>query len=49
MLKGFRACVNATGKSQIIADYGRVGLEEYLRMNRVYNAESKRFLQKGVL
>jgi len=49
MLKGFRACVNTTGKSQIIADYGRVGLEESLRLNRVQNIESKRILQKGVL
>lgn len=49
MLKGFRACVNTTGKSQIIADYGRVSLEESLRLNRVQNAESKRILQKGVL
>jgi hypothetical protein len=49
MLKGFRACVNTTGKSQIIADYGRIGLEEYLRLNRVQNAEFKRVSRKGVL
>lgn len=49
MLKGFRACANTTGKSQIIADYGRVSLEESLRLNRVQNIESKRILQKGVL
>jgi hypothetical protein len=49
MLKGFRACVNATGKSQIIADYGRVRLEEYLRLNRIQDAEFKRVSRKGVL
>jgi len=49
MLKGFRACVNTTGKSQIIADFGRVKLEESLRLNRIQNAEFKHVSRKGVL
>lgn len=48
MLKGFRSCVNATGKSQIIADFGRINLEEHVRLNRIHNVEVKRILQKGV-
>jgi hypothetical protein len=46
MLKGFRACVNATGKSKMIADIGRVSLEAHLHLNRIQNAESK---QRGGL
>ena len=33
-LKGFRSCVNATGKSQHVIDYGRVRYEECRRLNR---------------
>jgi len=34
MTKSFRATVNLTGKSQILADYGRIFLEEFRRLNR---------------
>jgi hypothetical protein len=37
MLKSFRACVNMTGKSQILAEFGRICSEEYQRLNRVQN------------
>jgi hypothetical protein len=55
MLKGFRSCINATGKSQMISDQGRVVLAECQRLNRVYNIETKRIidtkraLRKGAL
>ncbi len=42
MVKSFRTCVNMTGKSQILADFGRIYLEEYRRLNRVQCAKSKR-------
>jgi hypothetical protein len=42
MLKGFRACVNMTGRSQILAECGRVFSEECRRLNRVYNVKSIR-------
>jgi hypothetical protein len=41
MLKSFRACVHMTGKSQILADFGRICSEEYQRLNRVHNASGK--------
>jgi hypothetical protein len=44
MLKGFHACVNMTGKSEILTDLGRVCSEEYQRMNRVQKASGKRIL-----
>lgn len=34
MLKGFRYCVNATGKSQQVSEHGRVIHEECRRLNR---------------
>jgi len=44
MLKSFRACVNMTGKSQILADFGRICSEEFRRLNRVQNALGKHIL-----
>jgi hypothetical protein len=49
MLKGFRGCVNMTGKSQILADFGRICSEEYRRLNRVQQASGKRILLRRVL
>lgn len=49
MLKGFRGCVNMTGKSQILADYGRICSEEYRRVNRVQQASGKRILLRRAL
>ncbi len=49
MLKGFRGCVNMTGKSQILADYGRICSEEYRRLNRVQQASGKRILLRRAL
>jgi len=34
-LKGFHACLNATGQQQILADLGRIHCEETRRLNRV--------------
>ncbi|MFZ2725989.1 MAG: hypothetical protein WAX77_07065 [Methylococcaceae bacterium] len=42
MLKGFRACVTLTGRSQILSELGRVYAAEYQRLNRVQHAKSKR-------
>jgi len=47
MLKSFRACVNMTGKSQILADYGRFFLEEYRRYDRMQEASGQRILIRG--
>lgn len=41
MLKGFRSCINMTGQSQMIADSGRVVLEECRRLNRVYKIKRR--------
>jgi hypothetical protein len=41
MAKSFRSCVSLIGKSQILADYGRICLEEYCRLNRVSQAKNK--------
>ena len=49
MLKGFRGCVNMTGKSQILAEFGRICSEEYRRLNRVQQASGKRILLRRVL
>ena len=49
MLKGFRGCVNMTGKSQILADFGRICSEEYRRLNRVRQASGKRILLRRAL
>ncbi len=49
MLKGFRGCVNMTGKSQILADFGRICSEEYRRLNRVKQASGKRILLRRAL
>ena len=49
MLKGFRGCVNMTGKSQILADFGRICSEEYRRVNRVQQASGKRILLRRAL
>ncbi|MEI6269686.1 MAG: hypothetical protein WCP01_12470 [Methylococcaceae bacterium] len=49
MLKGFRGCVNMTGKSQILADFGRICSEEYRRLNRIQQASGKRILLRRAL
>jgi hypothetical protein len=49
MAKSFRACVNMTGKSQILADFGRICSEEYQRLNRVQHAKGKRILLRSAL
>ena len=49
MLKGFRGCVNMTGKSQILADFGRICSEECRRLNRVQQASGKRILLRRAL
>jgi hypothetical protein len=49
MLKGFRGCVNMTGKSQILADFGRICSEEYRRLNRVQQASGKCILLRRAL
>ena len=41
MAKSFRSCVSLIGTSQILADYGRICLEEYRRLNRVSQAKNK--------
>ncbi len=40
-LRSFRSCVNATGIAQILPDLGRIKLEEYRRLNKVLQANSK--------
>ncbi|MEI7996312.1 MAG: hypothetical protein WCH01_15555, partial [Methylococcaceae bacterium] len=47
MLKSFRACVNMTGKSQILAEFGRIISDEYQRLNRVQQASGKRILRRS--
>ncbi len=49
MLKSFRACVNMTGKSQILVEFGRICSEEYKRLNRVRQASGKRVLLRSAL
>ena len=49
MLKGFRSCVNMTGKSQILADFGRIFSAEYQRLNRVQQVGGKRILLRRAL
>ncbi len=49
MLKSFRACVNMTGKSQILAEFGRIISDEYQRLNRVQQASGKRILRRSAL
>ncbi|MEY3758775.1 MAG: hypothetical protein RIR39_266 [Pseudomonadota bacterium] len=49
MLKGFRACVNMTGKSQILADFGRICSEEFRHLNRVQQASGKHILLRRIL
>jgi hypothetical protein len=49
MLNSFRACVNMTGRSQIIADFGRVYLAECYRLNRVQHSQGKRILVRSRL
>jgi hypothetical protein len=48
MLKGFRACVNMTGKSQILTDFGRVCSEEYRYLNSIQQAGGKLVLLRRV-
>ena len=45
-LKSFRSCVNATGVSQIIPDFGRVHLEECRRLNRVLHTARMKSVRK---
>ena len=50
MAKCYRACVNLTGKSQILTDFGRIYSEEYQRLNRVsQTGHKKRILLRRVL
>ena len=49
MLKGFRACINTTGQSQILAEWGRVFSEECRRLNRVRNVKSQSTLFRRVM
>jgi hypothetical protein len=49
MLKSFRACVNMTGKSQMLVEFGRLFSEEYKRLNRVRQASGKRVLLRSAL
>jgi hypothetical protein len=49
MLKGFRSCVNMTGKSQILADFGRICSQEYQRLNRVQQASDRCILLRRAL
>ncbi len=49
MTKSFRTCVNMTGRSQILADLGRVYLEEFQRLNRMHQACDKRILLRKAL
>ena len=50
MAKSYRACVNLTGKSQILTDFGRIYSEEYQRLNRVsQKGHKKRILLRRVL
>ncbi len=37
-LKSFRACINATGISQILPELGRIHFQECHRLNRVLHA-----------
>ncbi|MDD5271135.1 MAG: hypothetical protein PHU14_00320 [Methylovulum sp.] len=49
MAKSFRACVNLTGKQQILTDSGRIRAEEYRRLNRVQQAVDQRIvLERGL-
>lgn len=45
MIKGFRACVNMTGRSQILAEQGRLYAEEYRRLNCVQQVKNKVILR----
>lgn len=51
MAKSFRACVNMTGKPQILADLGRIYSEEYQRLNRMQmqHSRGKRILLRSAL
>ena len=49
MAKSYRACVNLTGKSQILSDFGRICSEEYQRLNRLSQVSHKKHLLRRVL
>jgi hypothetical protein len=51
MAKSYRACVSMTGKSQILAEYGRVCAEEFQRLNRLQQQQAggKRILLRRAL
>jgi hypothetical protein len=49
MAKGYRSCVNLTGKSQILSERGRICSEEYQRLNRLSQANHKKHLLGRVL
>jgi hypothetical protein len=50
MTKSYRACVNLTGKSQILTEFGRIYSEEYQRLNRASQTGHKQsiFLRRGL-
>ena len=41
MALSFRSCINATGKSSLLTDLGRVYLEECKRLDRSQYAKNK--------
>ena len=49
MAKSYHACVNLTGKSQILSDFGRICSEEYQRLNRLSQVSHKKHLLRRVL
>jgi len=44
MALSFRSCINATGKSSLFTDLGRVYLEECKRLDRSQYVKNKRSL-----
>jgi hypothetical protein len=50
MTKSYRTCVNQTGKSQILTDFGRIYSEEYQRLNSLNQTSHKQriFLRRGL-
>jgi len=41
MLRSFRSCINATGLSPLLADLGKVNIEECKRLDRLQYAKNK--------
>jgi len=50
MTKSYRACVNLTGKSQILTEFGRIYSEKYQRLNHASQTGHKQriFLRRGL-